>query len=73
MYLDKTLIGTSAAFSPAYIGYNYYNSLFLGAEPDSSPTAPVANTYFSGRIGNVVIQNNSTLQGTPHNSWTAPA
>lgn len=72
LYLDKTLIGTSAAFSPAYIGYHYYNSLLLGAEAGSSPTAPAGN-YFSGRIGNVVIQNNSTLQGTPHNSWTAPA
>lgn len=73
LYVDRNLLGTSSTFSSSRIGYHDYNSLFVGAESATSPTTPIANSYFSGRIGNISILNSGALQSATYNSFTAPA
>lgn len=73
LYVDHTLAGTGANFSSGKIGYHNTNSIFVGAEAGSSGTAPVSN-YFNGYIGNIIINNSSTLVPTAtYNTFTAPA
>ena len=61
-YLDGTLIATGANYTsnPKRMGYQGTNSIFLGAEANSSQTSPDSG-YFGGYIGNVAIKNQSTL------------
>ena len=57
-YLDGELKGTSSKFASGEIAYNSTNSIFIGAEPNNSPTTPYGQ-YFKGKIRNVFIFNNS--------------
>lgn len=73
LYVDNTLQGTSPAFSGTRIGYNNTNSIFVGAEPDSSGTVPL-DRFFKGKIGNIIIQNTNTkITSNLYNSFTIPA
>ena len=72
LYIDNTLVGTSANFSSGKIGYNNTNTILLGAEAGPS-TTPAGSTYFNGRIANVIISNsNQKYSGTDRNSFSAP-
>ena len=73
LYIDGTLDKKSAALTSGALGYNATNSLFVGGEAVSSPTTPSGNN-FNGYIGNIVINNNSTItSSTTYNSISAPA
>ena len=73
LYIDGTKVGTSAKITSGKIGYHATNSLFIGAEPTSSATAPSGGNFL-GNIGNIIIKNDSNLiAGTTYNTITAPA
>lgn len=55
-YLDDTLKGTQTT-SGTLVTYNNDNTIFVGAEPNSSDTTPNGD-YFNGIISNVFIANN---------------
>ena len=60
-YIDGRFDCETDAFSSGSIGYNSTNSIFIAAEPDSSPIVPIATGYFKGKIRNVIINNNADL------------
>lgn len=59
LYIDGTLVVTSETFT-GNIGYNAANGIFAGAEASSTETTPQAGTYFTGKIGNLMIYHSNT-------------
>ena len=71
-YLDGQKITTSAKFESGKIGYHASNSALVGGEAGSGQTV-ANNYYFTGNIGNIIIQNSDQLiPGTTYNTMTAP-
>ena len=59
LYLDGTLLATSATFT-GKIGYNTTNGIFAGGEAGDNETTPTSG-YFTGRIGNLIISDTTTM------------
>ena len=71
-YLDGQKITTSEKFESGKIGYHASNSALVGGEAGSGQTV-ANNYYFTGNIGNIIIQNSDQLiPGTTYNTMTAP-
>lgn len=72
-YLDGEQIAKSEIYSSNRIAYYKNNTIFIGAEAGTSAISPIGN-YFNGKIGNIIIQNNSDLISTStYNTFTVPA
>ena len=72
-YVDGVNVATSETYASGTIGYNSTNSIFVGGEATGSAITPSGGNFI-GYIGNIVINNNTTLiPSTTYNTITAPA